>query len=720
VAVKTIETRAIVSAQDHTGNTFSQIAQKLKAMEDTAKAAGRSMGATTRVAANSGEAVRRTLHEQQRVGNAMASAAGVAALVASHKLKEVARNSVETYKHFDDLVRYQRAVMGMNDQQQKPLIDQAIHMGANTKFNDLQVLEAQLSLAQRGIKENLIQPIVEMAGHYGQAMDVSLPAAAKTLESIIFSTAQEMTDAATAMKNSKKTLNFAVKLAKVGGMDSDDVSQFFKFGGASGHVAGLSMETMGALGALMRRSNIRGDESGVAVRSIAGSLVSPTSKGLDALRAMGINYNDFVKLPEGRNADNLGLSVKQKLGKSLSPAILGKLTALIKDPDVFGTKEDFIAAATPVIGQAFGRDKKGHLRAQDSKAIAGVAGTFWKMMIESVNTEGLLRKIIENKPTAAQANAIFTKQQGGRFMTAAQHGLPEFDEVREKLAHVADDFAESIGKERMGGFSGAIDRASGAARNLETALGRANADLLTFGANLAGKAINAAAKANPDLLQGGTRLGLIAAALGTLKGAFVGGEILGHMRGVKVNPLSVTPLGVAAAIGSVGYDLSKLSSNVIFSNKTAFSGAATNPLLGAMAPDVALGAAVANQDEIRRAQELELETSRDWTLGGMGRFMSRSHSVAAPGTFGRFSGDRQDRVNSSGVGTQGGFRSPNAEPKFGAPLRFEPVKIEARFEVIPGSAFLDLVRRAETVTARSSVMSGIGSMGSTDFGGQQP
>ena len=241
--------------------------------------------------------------------------AGSAALVAANKTLSMAEDMYgrmkETYRSYDDLVRTQRVVMSIDKEQQAPLIKQAIEMGGPTKYNDLQVLEAQLGLAKRGVKAEMVPALTQRAADFGQAMNVDLPTAAKTLESALFSTAQSMESAADALKSSQHVVDLMVKTAKISGMESEDLGAFYKFGGAPGHSAGLSLETMGAM---MSRAGIRGDEAGVAVRSISGSLVSPTTKGMIALNAMGIDFSKYADMSKRMTPENLEIATKRELG----------------------------------------------------------------------------------------------------------------------------------------------------------------------------------------------------------------------------------------------------------------------------------------------------------------------------------------------------------------------------------------------------------------------
>jgi hypothetical protein len=78
MALKTIETKAIISAQDKTGATFSAVAQKLKKMEDTAHAASRGV----RAAARAGVAAESASSKAYLAAGAGLRAAGLESFVA--------------------------------------------------------------------------------------------------------------------------------------------------------------------------------------------------------------------------------------------------------------------------------------------------------------------------------------------------------------------------------------------------------------------------------------------------------------------------------------------------------------------------------------------------------------------------------------------------------------------------------------------------------------
>ena len=582
---------------------------------------------------------------------------GILGIGAAHGAKRFGERVLDTYKEFDDMVRYQRAVMSISPEEQKPLVDQAIKLGATTKFNDLQVLHAQLDLAQRGISRDVVVPITKAAASFGMALNIDLPTAAKTLEGILFSTGEQLHDGAEAIAAANKAASFATKLSKVGGLDEEDIRQFFKYGGASGHVAGLSNETMGAIAAILRRSNIRGDEAGVATRAFASKLVSPTNKGMAALATMGIDYNQFTKMPGGLSVENLNKKFKQDFGKTITEDQRKRLDAILEDPEKVADRGNFVSAVSDVLADSFAKTKKGTLAAKDQQALAKKVGDFHKLSTESVDSEGLLRAIIAKNPSLAVLNALFGEKQGGRAAIMAKGGIDLFQDYFAKLKGAGDSFHIEIAEQRMAGFAGAVSRAEGALMNFQTAVGRANDSLGTGLANTVSTVLNSLSGMPEPLMRFSTQVGAAAAALAGLKGfqALMGGF------GLKS---SATALDASAA---------QLTAAATALKGGAAAGAASSKLPGAV---VAPGTADAAKPGL-------MSLLLPWAVYSAGRegldlaFGSLPHpkgpegydpkAEAEKGTFSRIY-DLYERTKKH-IATLPEYRQPTAKDKYDATMR---------------------------------------------------
>ncbi|MGH1591786.1 phage tail tape measure protein [Methylobacterium phyllosphaerae] len=495
---------------------------------------------------------------RQEARDARKQIAGAGLLVAGHKAAEAKADVLHTYEEFDDLIRYQGAVADLSPDEKRSRVHQAVHLGATTRFNDLQVLHAQLDLAQRGVKKEFIEPFIGEVVNYAQAMNTDLGSAAKTLEGILFSTNQNVDSPSTALSTMRRQVNLAVKMAKLGGLNNDDVSQAFKFGGASGSAAGLTNETQATIYALLRRNGYEGSAAGVFGRAAATKLVAPTNKGLDALDAMGIKYENYTTMPKNVRDNVANNTFRRHYGKSLTPAQEVKFKELFQDEDKFGDRNKFIEAATDIVSSSFGKvekgKNKGKLSAQDRKSIAKTFGDMHKYLVESVDSEGLWNAILDANPTLGQAAAYFTKEHAGKVVTLARK-REEYKDYHEKLEHAPNDLAEDIGGQRNAGYAGASKRLAGSKLNLETATARAldnggegNGGLLTSITSASASAVQSLAELPPAILATGAAAAYVGGKASTLYGgALLTGAAAGLTNGAIGAILSGNGAAVAAA-----------------------------------------------------------------------------------------------------------------------------------------------------------------------------
>ncbi len=469
-----LEAQAVITAKDETGVVIEGVIGKLKKLAAATRTVG---SAPVHVLQQTARVTDRVDHVIGKVGRVVAGG------YAAAEVARVGASVIDKYAKLDDLLRYQRAVMQISPEQQEPLRQQAMQLGASTPYDALQVAEAQLALAQRGIKEDLILPIVKSATDYAQAMSVELPQAAQTVEGLLFSTGQVVTDGNAALAAAKRAVDQMAKAAKISGMNDEDLREGIKFSGLAGSTAGLSNAAILASLALMKRANIPGSEAGVAVRALAGRLVAPTKQGLDALSAMGIDYNKFTSLRGGMSPDNLNSFMTQRFGHNLNKHGLASVAAIFNDPEILGDRDKFVSAMFEALSPGFGKGRGGKMRPQDARELTKAISDYYKNSVDKVQSESLLHAIMAAHPTIGQLNAIVGQKQGARIM-ALMRDAERFDQYEEAIQNAPEDFAASIGKERQGGFAGAKKRAESGATNVELALGQAWDKQLTEVANV--------------------------------------------------------------------------------------------------------------------------------------------------------------------------------------------------------------------------------------------
>ena len=234
------------------------------------------------------------------------------------KVKDFAVDVIHTFREFDKERRYGRAVMGISDEEQEPLVDQAIHGGATSKYNDIQWLEAQRALAARGLNTQQILALTKVAANLGQAMDLSLPEASTVLEGGMFGFGKKTSTYEEAVAGAQRTADLQVKASKAFGMTPDDIREGYKFAAAPFHLGGLSEESMLAFMGLGKKANMGGDEMGTAGRAVIANLLKPTSGARTAMMASGIDYSKYQNQgSRPMDANNFAKSIAATYGVEL-------------------------------------------------------------------------------------------------------------------------------------------------------------------------------------------------------------------------------------------------------------------------------------------------------------------------------------------------------------------------------------------------------------------
>lgn len=480
----------------------------------------REQQAFARSAANTGNA---PTAWQTRRGAAGALVGGYAASRAG----QVGKTAAEAVADFDMALRQQKVFMDLQKEQQDKLKAQALRIGQDTKFTNLDVVHAQTAAMQgMGAKATPTQKaetaigITEAASNFAQMMPgTDLTQSAELIRSYMTAFGKDMSNVATAVADARDAANVMLKTAKAGGMSAEDVGQYVKFAGSAANAAGIKEQTAMALGAIARIGGLRGDEAGVFMRTAANKLTSPTNKGRAALAAAGINYDDYVARPDRIDKGGLEAHFRRRLGKGFDPKTSSAVDAVLADKSKFGDQASFVEAITKATENGFGqKTKKGTTRASDLNAIARTANEFYSVAGGKVDSERLLQDIMSGKMTYQQASAFFTDKHGGKAMISKQ-GWEEAQAIINKLVDVKNDpqFAERGAKEIQGGVGGEINRMKGSIETFYLKVGEANEGLIKFGATLTGATLDSFSNAGREVQLLGTAAGAATAAFGAWK-----------------------------------------------------------------------------------------------------------------------------------------------------------------------------------------------------------
>lgn len=495
------------------------------------------------------QAVAQTRSAARREG--LGQIGAVAGVAAAYKGRQIAEKAVHSVGDFDIAIRKQRAFTDISkEDQDRLLVPQAKRIGQETQFTNLDIVKAQTAAMQGlpstisgTLKAEVAQGMIENAKNYALVMESGMSTAAEAMRSYLQTTGQDISTKEKAVAASNKATNQLVRMAKLGGMNDEDVQQYLKFAAASGTAAGISPESLMSIAALARRGGLRGDEAGVFMRATSSKLVSPTKKGLAALNAAGIDHSQYVKMPGSLDVDALEGQFKTQMGLGFQPEVRERLSKVLSDPKIIGDRSSFVQAVTEAVEGQFPKTSKGTMRPADRVNVAKSAGTFHQMSATSVDAEGLLDRIMESSMTLAQLNAFLTDKHGGKG-AITQRQREEYTAARKQLREAGDDpdFAKKKADEIMGGVGGSIEQAKGAMENFILSLGVANEGLIKFGAETFSSTLEMFEKLSTGGQQAATALGAIA-ALGA--GGYGMAKLFGLLTG---NGSSAALTGSAAAL----------------------------------------------------------------------------------------------------------------------------------------------------------------------------
>ncbi len=739
MATRTIETKAIISAEDRTGPAFAAVVQHMARMEDAARKAKTRMAevtadkylaggqgrverinqehaATRRVLVENRTARREELshlREIERLENRRAArqaALGIVGGFAAHETAHFAHRSLETYREFDNNRRYGKAVMGITDEQQEPLVRQAIHGGGTSKYNDIQWLEAQRELAARGLSVDQVMAIAGVSEKLGQAMDRTLPEASRALEGGMFGFGKDNSTYEKALANAQRTADLQVKGSKISGMGYEDMVQLYKYGAAPFRMAGLSEEQLVAFGGIGKKANMGGDEMGVAARALSANLMKPTAGARTAMLANGIDYSKYQTFSaKPMEVEPFARSIAQNYGVELSEHAKAALQKVFSDKALVQDAAKFMPAVMQLVNTELGgKDAKA------KKLIAGDARQYRDASVTGVDSQSLFRDVmvaIANNPTLA--NKIFGSKQGARIRTAM--GDPKlFLDRMDQLTNHSQGFAGKVSDERMAGFDGAISRFEGAVKNLESALPRAfdangKGGMLTNVSDVAGKFVQALAEAPPQLQRLGAEAGLLAGAFAGIKGAeaILGGFGLKATAGLLDHSAGMLE-AAAIKLGATGKISDLPSGGSTKSDRGRFMKIAST------LPVIATAAAVVEEG---------LSFAHDWHDEHFGPDVPHGprQKMKGPPMGGN---DHRASLNPSPASlSRTGFAPIGGGGDLPA-FAQKPVKLDVSFskpatvvvEVQPSSSLIAIVNKMQSITLKPTADTGPGGLGETHTG----
>lgn len=219
------------------------------------------------------------------IGTAMKiGAAAIGAATAA--VGAFAKSSIDTGAQFDSSMSQVAATMGTTVDQISNLRDFAQEMGSTTAFSASQAADALNYMALAGYDAETSMKMLPNVLNLAAAGGMDLATASDMI-----------TDAQSALGLSlEETSNMVDQMAKASSKSNTSIAQlgeaFLTIGATARNVAGGTTELSTVLGVLAD-NGIKGAEGGTHLRNAILSLQTPTKDGVEALRQLGMTYDDM-------------------------------------------------------------------------------------------------------------------------------------------------------------------------------------------------------------------------------------------------------------------------------------------------------------------------------------------------------------------------------------------------------------------------------------------
>ena len=382
---------------------------------------------------------------------------------------------VDKHHDYQQAYLYQQVVLGLNADQQAPLLGQAVKIGQDTKFTNADIVKAQTDIGSKLPKElqspSTIMGITEHTKNYALAMRVSMEEASVAMVGWMKSRGYDLSSPAAAEKSARRAANQMVEFAKTTGAKHHDLIGDTKFGAAPGRVGGFSEEYANALSAQLMRIGYEGAMAGTFVRAAAMKLSAPTMKGQAAIAAAGLNFDDYVKKGTPMGIGGLDEMLKVKFGRGLSKEQNSKLQQLFNDPEAMGDRGTFSTGVADILNSTFARKtKNGKINANDAKQVSKLVNDFYTLSTGGVDTERLMTDLIRRGMPPAMAKYLFGTEHGGR---ALSFDPKQLDQDLKNVRNVPENRAEGVANKMQEGSQGAWTRMIGSIETFTVAIGEA-------------------------------------------------------------------------------------------------------------------------------------------------------------------------------------------------------------------------------------------------------
>lgn len=376
--------------------------------------------------------------------------------------------------------------------------------------------------------------LIRPTARFAVAGDVEAGKAADFTGSALAAYGIKSKNEAEAVAAARKYQDIIARGANISRLGVEDFASGFKYAAPMAAKLNVSMEQLAAMIATQGQAGLRGDEAGVAIRSMLVRAVKPTQDARQAMAELGLRFEDYQTGRRDIVPSDLISGLKQR-GIDAS-SMKDRIAGIVKKSDADGT--DVAEALSAGLIDGLGIKKT---LAKDK--ISKMVNRYVASLGEGVDIERLLKDLTDKGVTAGQTARIFDAKQGSRLSTLLGDSFNEFlKDLQTKAPGSVDRAADRMTQ----GAVGAHNRLVGSLDNLVLSLAESGVlDSVSKGLDGLASGLRVVGDMNPKLLEFATYAGMAAVALGPITMALRGVAALGG-------------LGTAGAAGTGGAATSAL------------------------------------------------------------------------------------------------------------------------------------------------------------------
>lgn len=177
------------------------------------------------------------------------------------------------------------AVSGTTGAELNQMREQALKLGADTKFSAQEAADGMGNLAAAGMKTTQIMAAMPGVLDLAAAGELSVARAAEVTTDTLSQFGLEASETG-------RIADVFAKAAAASSISVEQVAQSMKYVGPVAQSAGMSLEQAATAVALLGNAGIKSEQAGTSLRGMIASLVNPSKNAAEALAALGVTTTD--------------------------------------------------------------------------------------------------------------------------------------------------------------------------------------------------------------------------------------------------------------------------------------------------------------------------------------------------------------------------------------------------------------------------------------------